>query len=48
MKALTGGVNFCRCEKVNCFLEILLTDEYELVYSAFLVYSMSHHYAREL
>ena len=31
MKALTGGVNFCRCEKVNCFLEILLTDEYSKI-----------------
>ena len=23
MKALTGGVNFCTCEEINCFLEIL-------------------------
>ena len=31
MKALTGGVNFYRCEKVNCFLKILLTDEYSKI-----------------
>ena len=27
MKALTSGVNFCTCEEINCFLEILSTDE---------------------
>ena len=27
MKALTSGVNFCTCEEINCFLEILSTNE---------------------
>ena len=31
MKALTSGVNFCTCEDINCFLEILSTNEFSKI-----------------
>ena len=39
MKALTGGMNFCRCEAINCFLEILSTGEYSKMLFVCLLFS---------
>ena len=31
MKAMTSDVNFCTCKEINCFLEILSTDEFSKI-----------------